>query len=335
MQPNTRHWPAEWEQQQAILLAWPHRFTDWADPDDPACLTRAEAAFIHLVEQIADHQRVIVVAYNQHHRRHIESLLDPGVHTPLTFVMTPTNDTWTRDFGPVSVQIDQAMQQLDFVFNGWGNKYAFELDDAVNQHLAKQGLIHRQAVNLVLEGGSIDSNGQGVCLTTKACLLNPNRNPDLHQQAIEQQLQDHLGVHQVIWLDHGFLVGDDTDSHIDNLARFVSHDTIVYAQCNQTNDPAYLALQAMQQSLQATGYRLQPLPLPAPVVINKQQRPASYVNFLITNKKILVPQFDDPQDSIAIDRLQSFFPERQAVGIPSRVFVGQNGGVHCLTMNLF
>jgi agmatine deiminase len=253
------------------------------------------------------------------------------------------NDTWFRDFGPITVIEDNQPLLLDFQFNGWGNRYDASLDNLVTQRLEQKQYFNAplRALDLFLEGGSIDSNGSGTLLTTESCLLNNNRN-SLGKPQTENALKKHLGAQNLLWLKHGFLEGDDTDGHIDNLARFVSHDTIVYLTCSNPSDEHYSSLKTMQHELaefrQANGkpYRLVPLPLPTACYsrIDHHRLPASYINFLIINHAVLIPTFDCPADNIAQQTLQQCFPDRAIVPINSKGFIEQNGGIHCLTMQL-
>ena len=259
----------------------------------------------------------------------------------ILFHHIPTNDTWCRDFGPISAIKNGDTVLFDFQFNAWGNRYAAELDNAVSSTLYERGVFtsRPQSVNFVLEGGSIESDGAGTLLTTEACLLNENRN-SANKSMITDALLKNLPVSRVLWLKNGALAGDDTDSHIDNLARFTAEDTIVYAYCNDSTDPYYETLHAMSAELTAfrrtngEPYKLKPLTLPKPKFssVDGRRLPASYVNFLIINDAVLVPQFNDPADTLALNTLMECFPNREIIGIDSLGFIEQNGGIHCLTM---
>ena len=336
-----RCFPAEWAPQSGVMLTWPHAGTDWA-----AVLDQVEPVFAEIASQIARHERVLIVVNSTSHRQHVEQQLIKRscLLTQVDFAIAPSNDTWARDHGPITVLAADRPRLLDFRFNGWGNKYPSELDDRLTRELQRQGIFGEtplESVELVLEGGSIDSDGEGNLLTTRACLLNPSRNPQRDQAGIEQQLQQALGIQRVLWLKHGYLAGDDTDSHIDMLARFCSVDTIAYMQCEREADEHYAELQAMQAELAALRtadgkpYQLVPLPLPAPVYDAEGQRlPASYANFLIINDAVLVPRYGDPADAIALERLQACFADREIIGIDCRPLIAQHGSLHCLTMQL-
>ncbi len=332
--------PAEWEHQDAILLAWPHKQSDWA-----ALLGTVEIQFVELTSAIAQQQQLIIIARDPEHRQRIQSLLSgsDAVTDQIHYCTIPTNDSWARDFGPISIIHGESAEPLDFQFNGWGKRYPHTLDNAVNRQLASADLFvgTLKTQSLILEGGSIESDGQGTLLTTPKCLLNPNRN-GMDKTAIEHELKSRLGVNRVLWLNNGYLAGDDTDSHIDNLARFVNPHTIIYLRCDDPEDEHYQALQKMEMELKAfrtaegNPFTLIPLPLPQAVFsqTNGHRLPASYLNFLITNHAVLVPQFNDPADQTAIDTLSQCFPERTITGINSLAFIEQHGGIHCLTMQL-
>lgn len=334
--------PAEWEPQGGVLLTWPHEDSDWAP-----LLARVEAVFVHISVEISRRERVLIVCRDQALRLHIQGQLDKAgaILDHIDFGIAPGNDTWARDHGPITViDNDGAAHLLDFTFNGWGDRYPAELDNAITRTLVQQdvfGNTRCQRTDLVLEGGSIDSDGQGRILTTEACLLSPVRNPQLDRAGIEQALRQHLGARDILWLKHGALEGDDTDSHIDTLARFCDPHTIAYTHCDDPADSHYAELQAMQDELRAlTGpneqaYQLVPLPLPAAQFnANGERLPATYANFLIINHAVLVPTYGDPQDRIALERLQTCFPQRDIIAIDARPLIEQFGSLHCVTMQL-
>jgi agmatine deiminase len=232
---------------------------------------------------------------------------------------------------------------LDFGFNAWGLKFAADLDNRVSRGLAAAGLFRApvRVPGLVLEGGSIDSDGAGTLLTTTACLLSPNRNPHLDRAGLERALADLLGAERVLWLEHGALTGDDTDAHIDTLARFCPDDTIAYVRCDDPADEHFAPLAAMEAELRAfrTGagrpYRLVALPWPRPVFDRDGHRlPATYANFLVINRAVLVPTYRDPRDAAALETLAALFPGRKVIGIDSLPLIHQHGSLHCLTMQL-
>ena len=259
-------------------------------------------------------------------------------------VPAPANDTWARDHGPITVDTADGPALLDFRFNAWGDKFPWEKDDALNRHLANAGIFGKhplQPVDFVLEGGSIESDGAGTLLTTSECLLTPSRNPSMDRTAIEQLLEEVLGVDRILWLNHGYLAGDDTDSHIDTLARFCAPDHICYVTCPDVADEHYSALAAMEEELQefrqadGTPYRLTPLPWPDPIYDEDGERlPATYANFLIINGAVLLPVYDVPQDEEAVRIMAGIFPDREIIPIDCRPLIYQHGSLHCVTMQI-
>jgi agmatine deiminase len=256
----------------------------------------------------------------------------------------PSNDTWSRDFGPLAIYSGNRPQLLDFGFNGWGLKFAAGHDNLISRRLQRLGLFGAtplRTVGLILEGGSIESDGAGTLLTTAECLLNPNRNPHLTRAELEQQLGTLLGVRHWLWLENGYLAGDDTDSHIDTLARLCPDDTIVYVACDDPADEHYDALQRMAKELLAfrsragRPYRLLPLPWPRPCFDSDGTRlPATYANFLVVNGAVLVPTYADPADAAALSVIGQAFPGREIVAIDCRPLIRQHGSLHCVTMQL-
>nr|WP_320012394.1 agmatine deiminase family protein [uncultured Desulfobulbus sp.] len=333
-----RRLPAEWEPQDGILLSWPHRDTDWAP-----YLQHVWQVFLEITQTISRFEQVVIVTPDPHLVQ--DQLCQAGIQpAPITLVQVATNDTWTRDFGPITVLEDAHPCLLDFGFNGWGLKFAADLDNQITAHLAAEGLWGKtplQVPGLILEGGSIESDGAGTLLTTSECLLGPNRNPHLNKAQLEQALSHHLGISHFLWLDHGFLAGDDTDSHIDTLARLCPKETILYVRCPDQTDSHYGALQQMEAELQklktpkGQPYRLVPLPWPRPCYHEDGHRlPATYANFLIINGAVLVPTYDDPQDQIALATIAQVFPDREIIGIDCRPLILQHGSLHCVTMQL-
>ncbi len=330
--------PAEWEPQDAVLLSWPVPQAGWG-PHYPA----VQAAWLGLARAIQSFQPLLVnlpPALDGPATRAALATLD---RQRLTLVSLPTDDNWVRDFGPVTVYRDGAPELLDFRFDGWGGKFPADQDDAFNARLARAlplgGPLRR--VDLVLEGGAIDSDGAGTLLATRRCLLDPRRNPGLDAAAVAERLRRWLGIERVLWLAHGWLAGDDTDGHVDQLARFCDARTIVHLSCDDPADPHYAPLQRMADELarlrDATGrpYRLLPLPLPDPIHDEQGARlPASHVNFLVIDGAVLVPVYGVPQDAAAQATLASAFPGRAIVPVAARPFLRQGGSVHCQTMHL-
>mgnify|MGYP006287866829 CR=1 FL=1 len=329
--------PAEWAPQDAILLAWPHENTDWAP-----ILDEARRCFFRIIETISRFQRVVVLLNDHHQDFSRQSFSTPENVSP---VIVPFNDTWARDFGPLVLTEGSVNKLLDFKFNGWGLKFAADQDNLINQRLLQHQVFDQKAVyenhlDFVLEGGSIESDGEGTLLTTSQCLLTPNRNGVHSKEKIEDELKTRLGVHRICWIDHGYLEGDDTDSHIDTLARFCNSETIAYVKCTDTSDPHYKALAAMEKQLQSfqtgTGrpFHLLPLPMADPVIENHQRLPATYANFLIINGAVLVPFYNSEKDMQAQKTLQQVFPDRKVIGVDCTPLIRQNGSLHCVTMQL-
>jgi len=262
----------------------------------------------------------------------------------MSFIEIPTNDTWTRDYGYISIIEDNEVKLLDFTFDGWGNKFEASLDNSVNKILHQKGYLGTtplESIDFVLEGGSIDSNGDGVVLSTTKCLCNPNRNGGLNKIEIEKRLQNYLGVQKVLWLDYGYLAGDDTDSHIDTLARFVSADTIVYTQCLDKDDEHYIELKKMEEQLQTfktidnKSYNLIPIPLPTAKFDKENNRlPATYANFLITNDALIYPTYSVSEDKTAHSIFKELFPTKEIIPIECSRLIEQGGSLHCSTMQI-
>ena len=339
--PCRQYLPPEWAPQSGVMLTWPHRHGDWAPR-----LARVEPVFVAIAREIARRERVLIVCYDTAHRAHIERLLRDGSVdlSRVVLPIAPSNDTWARDHGPITVMCRDEPLLLDFGFNGWGGKYGAALDDAITRRLYDAGTFGDtplQTVQMILEGGSIEVDGCGTLLTTRRCLLAPTRNPTLDAAALERELKQLLGLNRILWLDHGYLAGDDTDSHIDTLARYCDAHTIAYVACDDAHDAHYAELKAMEAELQnlraADGnpYRLVALPWPrAAYDADGKRLPATYANFLIINGAVLVPTYEDPADTIALARLRECFPDREVIGVNCRPVIEQYGSLHCLTMQL-
>ena len=337
--------PAEWAPQSAILISWPHAETDWAD-----ILDEVTECYVRMAYAIAAHQPLIdLVVEGLDVSSLLEKRLPQAVFSNITFVVVPkTNDTWVRDYGFLTVQSTGGAELMDFRFNGWGGKFKAEHDNAANRLLFEAQLLrghYVDALDFELEGGGIESDGCGTLLTTAECLLNSNRRrqgdavPTPDKAQVEALLKERLGVERILWLHHGYLAGDDTDSHIDTLARLCPNDTIIYVQCMDTADEHYEALAAMEQELQAfrtlegKPYRLIPVPLPDACYDEEERLPATYANFLIMNKVVLVPTYAQPdKDALALKNIQKAFPEREIIGVDCRALIRQHGSLHCATM---
>lgn len=331
--------PAEWHPQSGVQLTWPHAQTDWAP-----ILQEVEACYVQMAREIALRERLIIVTP---HPDHVEDLLRQ--HLPaqvmerVSLHAMPTNDTWARDHGFITLLDGNEATLLDFQFNGWGQKFEATLDNEICRNMNEQAILqgrYENHLDFVLEGGSIESDGRGTILTTSQCLLAPHRNQPLTQQQIEQRLLTSLHAQRVLWLDHGYLAGDDTDSHVDTLARLCPDDTIAYVQCLDADDEHYAELALMEEQLRTFRtvdghpYRLVPLPM-APIRHDEdgERLPSTYANFLVVNQAVLMPTYGDPVlDQQARDQLALAFPHHDIVGIDCQVLIRQHGSLHCCTM---
>ena len=329
--------PAEWEPQSAVLLAWPHGGTDWAER-----LASVEATFVELVAAITRFERAIVCVADAQVEARARDLLVPRADmSRVRFVALPYDDTWLRDSGPITLRGREGLHLLDFHFTAWGGKFEAGLDDKLVSALAERGVFgsaSRERIDFALEGGGIETDGAGTLLSTWRCLH--ERHPGLNRVEITSRLQQWLRQDRTLWLEHGYLEGDDTDAHIDTLARFAAPDAIVYQGCDDPADPHFAELQAMAAELaaftQANGqpYRLFELPWAKPIMDEGRRLAASYANFLIVNGAVLAPTYGDPADAAALAVLGRAFPGREIVGVPCRPLIWQNGSLHCLTMQL-
>ncbi|MDY7026476.1 MAG: agmatine deiminase family protein [Pseudomonadota bacterium] len=327
---------AEWQPQDAVLIAWPHKSTDWAPYLEEAyqCYTRLAAA-------ISRYQPCLILCQDRAHQTQIHDYLAyKALMRNIRYIPLPYNDTWTRDYGPIATQQDQQLTLVDCQFNAWGDKFEANLDNQINQRMAQLELFNCEvkSTNLTFEDGSMESNGQGVLLATYFCLK--QRYPDLSQNQIEAKLTAVFGFDHFLWLTEGHLAGDDTDAHIDTLARFIDPNTIAYVQCQDPNDEHYLALQAMEQQLKAfrtpegQPYQLVSLPFaPAIFAEDGHRLPATYANFLILNSAILMPTYRAETDQQAIEVLHQV-TKKPVVGVDCRVLIEQHGSLHCATMQL-
>ncbi len=335
--------PAEWEKQSAVQLTWPHRDTEWYE------IEKVFDCYVNIAANILRFESLMIVCRDIEEAKEdmAQACGRTGVNLDVTrilFYEAPLNDTWARDHGGISVYGDNGEKYLyDFVFNGWGLKFASNLDNMITKHLYLQLAFYDEVIGVdmrpfVLEGGSIESDGQGTLLTTKRCLMSVNRNEYLSREEIEEELKGAFGLSRVLWLDHGAIIGDDTDSHVDTLARFCSVDTIAYAQCTDPDDPHYEELAAMETQLRsfrtANGerYKLVPLPLSEPLYLDDYRLPASYANFLIINGAVLLPGAGSAMDEVARQRLQEVFPDREVIVVDCRALLSGHGSLHCVTM---
>ena len=330
---------AEWEPQAAVLIAWPHEGTDWGPR-----LLATESSYVALASAIARFERALICVPDDAVRERAIELLSAGGANPanLRFVEIPYDDTWLRDSGPLTLRNGNEFTLADFRFTGWGGKFEGSRDDALIEGLLERDVfapgIGHTRYDWALEGGAIESDGRGTLLTTWRCLH--QRHPDLSRDEMTKQLCESLGARRVLWLERGYLQGDDTDAHIDTLARFAPDDAIVYQACEDADDPHFEELAAMRDELAALRtvdgrpYRLFPLPWPKPILDEGRRLAASYANYLIVNNAVLVPAYGDPADSDAVRVIDKAHPGREVVPIPCRPLIWQNGSLHCVTMQV-
>lgn len=326
--------PAEWAKQQFVQLTWPHEETDWA-----YMLDEVNTCFVNIASEIVKYENLLIICRSE---KRIRELLKGTNMSRITFVELESNDTWARDHGGISVWRDGQLVVYDFTFNGWGMKFPANYDNLLTRKLFEKNVFgedvqYQSCLNFVLEGGSIESDGMGTLLTTAECLLSENRN-NKSKEEVEQILKAAFGLKQVLWLNHGYLAGDDTDSHVDTLARFCTPDVIAYVQCTDATDEHYAELKKMEdelkqfRTLDGKPYLLLPLPMADAVYHDDERLPATYANFLIMNDVVLVPFYDSPKDEIARLQLQKAFPDREIVGVNCLPLIKQHGSLHCVTM---
>ena len=306
--------PAEWEPQSMVQLTWPHDKTDWA----------------YMLDEITKTYEKMAAAIRKY-----EEILVVG---------EPNNDTWARDHGFITlVDDDGHARLLDFCFNGWGEKFPADLDNAINRRIYDEGLVKGDYVNcldFVLEGGSIESDGKGTVFTTSCCLLAPHRNQPMTKAEIEARLKHDLCAERILWIDYGHLVGDDTDGHIDTLVRVAPHETLLYIGCDDEHDEQYADLKKMEEQLKTfrtvddKPYNLVKLPMPRPIFDEAGERlPATHANFLVVNGAVLVPTYNQPDlDAEAMRLIGEAFEGREIIGIDCRSIIKQHGSLHCCTM---
>jgi agmatine deiminase len=330
--------PAEWAPHRGTWLSWPHKEASW-----PGKFSPIPTIFARMVRYLADGEEVHINVAGPGMEQEIRLLLaDSGAGSGNVFFhYNPTNDAWCRDHGPIFIQrepsglAEEAI--VDWGFNAWGGKYPpFDLDDVIPTRIGQELGIPVYHPGIVLEGGSIDVNGQGTLLTTEACLLNPNRNPTLDRGAIEEYLRAYLGVKQILWLGDG-IAGDDTDGHVDDLSRFVDATTVVTVVEDDPGDENYEPLQENLERLSrmtdqdGRPLRVVQLPMPRPLTHEEQRLPASYANFYIGNEVVLLPTYDPERDEEARAILQPLFPTREVIGIDCTDLVWGLGAFHCVT----
>jgi agmatine/peptidylarginine deiminase len=323
-----RRLPAEFEKQSFVQIIFPHEGTDWAP-----YLEEARHNFVAIANAIARFQPCLIICNDIN----IVKSYFPE-QTNLHFLHYLGDDTWARDCSGITVYENGEPVILDFTFTGWGGKFDAALDNAMTSSIASHYCARVETIDMILEGGGIESNGAGTLLTTSECLLNPNRNASMHKNDVEAAMHEHFGIQKTLWLDHGYLAGDDTDSHIDTLARFVAEDTIMYVQCENAGDEHFEALQQMKSELMALRdidgkpFNLVALPMCDPLYYDGERLPATYANFLIINGAVLVPVYGVSQDEQALAIFKKAMPKHEIVPIDCSVLVRQHGSLHCVTM---
>lgn len=328
--------PAEWAPQSGVQLTWPHEGTDWAP-----IMHEVIPCFVEIAQAIVQREKLLIVCNDELIVR--KQLGESVNYDQITFCELDTNDTWARDHGGISVWIDGQPVVYDFVFNGWGMKFPADYDNLITRMLVANDVFADAVVPVnmqpfVLEGGSIETDGEGTLLSTVECLASVNRNEYLDQEGLETYLSEVLGVNRFLWLRSGYLAGDDTDSHIDTLARFCDVKTIAYVKCEDQEDEHFAELEEMERELlefrteDGDPYRLVALPMADPVYWEGERLPATYANFLIINGAVLLPFYQSPKDEQARSILQQVFPDREVIGINCLPLIKQHGSLHCVTM---
>lgn len=322
----TKRLPAEWEKQRCVMLVFPTKHKDWQHS-----LAQIQNSYLELIAAVCKFQECHVICDDATTRDSLKQRFEN-----VTVYDIKTNDTWIRDFGAIECFDDTNLLSYDFTFNAWGGKFVSNLDNQVNSTLESFGFFQNLiACDFVLEGGSIDSNGKGILLGTTKCLHNPNRNAKLAKEEIHSRLHSYFGLEKLCLLRHGELAGDDTDAHVDTLARFVDENTIAYAICKDKDDIHYNSLKKMEKELQKLPFDLIPLPLPKAIFYKDERLPATYLNFLFVNGGLIVPTYGDKNDSFVLATLQKHLANRVVTGVDSSIFIREHGSLHCATMNFY
>ncbi len=318
---------AEFEEQSFTQIIFPHVNSDWAE-----YLSEAERTFENIIKEIIKYQKCLVVCADI---EDVKRRFEPNKN--LYFVEYETNDTWARDCSALCIENDTKIELLDFTFTGWGGKFEASKDNAMSKNIAHSYSAKLKTIDIILEGGAVESNGAGTILTTSECMLNKNRNSTLTKEQMTQILQDEFGMSKILYLNHGYLAGDDTDSHVDTLARFVDEKTIMYVKCEDKNDEHYKELKLMEDELEAFAkdedFRLVALPMSEACYFEDERLPATYANFLFVNGAVLVPTYGVKQDAEALKIFKETFPTKEIVPINCFTLIKQHGSLHCVTMN--
>ncbi|MFT7003044.1 MAG: agmatine deiminase [Sulfurimonas sp.] len=318
---------AEFEEQSFTQIIFPHAKSDWVE-----YLEEAQKCFINIINAIIKYQKCLVVCDNiEEVKKHFKE------DANLFFIEYETNDTWARDCSALCISDANKVKLLDFTFNAWGGKFEASKDNLMSPSISKHYSSKMASVDFVLEGGAVESNNKGFILTTSACMLNKNRNPTLNKTQVTNKLNDFFGSCEILYLDHGYLAGDDTDSHVDTLARFVDAKSIMYVKCEDKDDEHFEELSLMEEELKNFSkiydFSLIPLPMTDAVYFEKERIPATYANFLFVNGAVLVPIYGVKQDEVALDIFKNTFKNRDIIGIDCSVLIKQHGSLHCVTMN--
>ena len=312
--------PAQWEHQDSIIVVFPTNHTDWQ-----YCIEEIQKSYVTFINAIREFQKCIVICDDEKIIKHFFSELEN-----IQIINITTNDTWIRDFGAIDFFQDNKLHSYNFIFNAWGNKFESKRDNDFNAKFQKKNLVN---VDFILEGGSIDTNGKGTLLTTSKCIFNKNRNDRYNKEEITYKLKKLFGLNQLIILNHGALKGDDTDSHIDTLARFINENTIAYVKCYDENDIHFEELNLMEQELQKNPFKLVPLPLPKAKYFGKQRLPATYLNFIFINQALILPTYNDSNDNKVVKILQKELPNRVIKPVDASIFIREGGSLHCSSIN--
>ena len=335
MENQLKYFPAEWVEQSAVQLTWPDEFTDWVD-----ILDEVLPVYEQIAKEILEREKLLIVCRD---KQKLPSFLKAENENLIVCEM-PLNDTWARDHGALTIVDKGTLSLLNFRFNGWGMKFPACFDNQITGNLYGNNIFNediglKDYSYFTLEGGAIESNGKGCLLTTSKCLLSKNRNEHLSKNEDEFFLKNCFGAEKILWLDYGFLEGDDTDSHIDTLARFCSEDTIAYVKCDNPDDIHYEEFQKMETQLKEltdmdeNPFKLVALPFPDPVFDENDERlPATYANFLIINDAVLFPVYGVNQDDEAIKIISEVFPDREIITVNALPLIKQHGSIHCVSM---
>lgn len=330
-----RRLPAEWEKQSGVVVAFPHKNTDWKP-----YIKKIEEFYIKLIVEITKREPCFVLCDS---KKRVSTKLPKNPN--IKYIELPTNDTWTRDYLGIGIEDGDKKEILDFGFNGWGLKYPANFDNQVTKRAYEKNMFNKDCkliqMDMILEGGSIESDGVGTIITTSRCLLEKNRNPHLSKEEIENKLKKYLGAKRIIWIENGFLEGDDTDSHVDMLVRFANEDTLLYTEPRYDGSKEYDSLMKLKEEilslkkLDGSKYKVVDLPAPGTLVYEGKKLPATYLNFLIINDAVLVPIYHEVKvnDDIAIEVFKSIFKDREVVPIDASVLIREGGSIHCATMN--